>query len=245
MGKSTFHHFSSLLITFSTTEICIEIYKCILIDLTISQYPKLYCFKDVFFSILSFLLSLFWKCPYLLHFRPPTEMYSASSKKYPNLSESRWPTERTRALQQQNVMALCVNSSELVQCLQKPFLLCLLWNEFPSCSQPKYPPKKWCTNNSAPFFRVKQHQPPPLHQRGEKNAPSSTFHQPESFHAAESLCFVKQGIQSSHLHLDGEKRLGLNRMNNMGQIAYELCTEYIYIYWIYRMYVICECNTLW
>ena len=238
-------HFSSLLITFSTTEICIEIYKCILIDLTISQYPKLYCFKDVFFSILSFLLSLFWKCPYLLHFRPPTEMYSASSKKYPNLSESRWPTERTRALQQQNVMALCVNSSELVQCLQRPFLLCLLWNEFPSCSQPKYPPKKWCTNNSAPFFRVKQHQPPPLHQRGKKKR--SKLHLPPVRKLPCSwVTVLRQTRYPIVAPSPGRRKTAWTQSNDLDQIAYELRTEYIYIYiyWIYCMYIICECNTL-
>lgn len=68
-------------------------------------------------------------------------------------------------------------------------------------------PKNDLPKTLTPFFGWNGTNPHRSTKEEKKNAPSSTFHQSESFHAAESLCFVKQGIQSSHLHLDGENGL--------------------------------------
>lgn len=224
-------HFSSLLITFSTTEICIEIYKCIFIDRTISQYPKLYCFKDVFFSIRSFLLSLFWRCPYLLHFRRPLKCIPRRRRSIQTSTKAGDPPNAQGDSNNKTSWLYVSIPQNLFSVSKNPF--CCVFSEmnFRSCSQPKYPPKKWFTNNSAPLFRVKTAPTPtPPPKRRKKNG--SKLHPPP---VRKLPCSRVTVLRQTRYPIVApspglRKQLGLNRMNDLDQIAYELCTEYIYTY---------------
>ena len=105
-------------------------------------------------------------------------------------------------------------------------------------------PKNDVPTTLPPFFGWNSTNPPPLHQRGEKK----TLQAPPSTSPKASMrlshCASSNKVSNRRTFTWTEKT-AWTQSNYLDQIAYELCTEYFWIYWIYCMYVICECNTLW
>ena len=141
--------------------------------------------------------------------------------------------------------SICVNSSELVQCLQKPWI-CSVFSEmnFRHVANQSILPKNDVPTTLPPFFGWNSTNPHPSTQEENKKrlqAPPSTS--PKASMQL-SHCASSNKVSNRRTFTWTEKT-AWTQSNDLDQIAYELCTEYFWIYWIYCMYVICECNTLW
>lgn len=204
-------HFSSLLITFSTAEICIEIqmmhihrpYNIPISQIVLFQGPFLFFTIILTIPVLKVPISFALQAPHWNVFRVVEEVSKPQG-------HSNNKTSWLYASIPQNLFSVSKNPE---------FVLSSLKFSFPSCSQPKYPPKKWFINNSAPGETA----PTPHPSTKEEKKKRCKLHLPCS--RVTVLRQTRYPIVAPSPGL--RKRLGLNRMYDLDQIAYELCTKYI------------------